>query len=138
MKKWIQNLKEKLNDRIERAYGFDELGIEIIAIGLFFVLLDMFSELAYISYFGVVFLLLGCFRCYSSDIEARRKELQIYEKFKAICAEWFTEQFAKIKDRITYKYVKCPHCGAVMKLPRGAGKVTITCPICNNKFNKYL
>lgn len=136
MKKWIQNLKEKINDRIERAYGFDELVTELIIVGMAFVLFDLFYKTYYLSLAGIACLIVGCIRCYSSNIEARKKELQIYQNLKISCSEWLSAKFERIKDRVAYKYVVCPHCGTVIKLPRGMGKVDITCPKCNNKFMK--
>ena len=136
MKKWIQNLKEKIDDRIARAYGFDDLVTELIVLGIALVLFDLFSKTQYLSLIGIVCLLTGCLRCYSSNIEARKKELQIYQNLKVSCSEWFSETIEKIKDRITYKYIVCPRCGTVVKLPRGMGKVDITCPRCNNVFKK--
>ncbi len=136
VKKRSQKLKERIKNRLDQAYGLDEIVFELVAIGLFFILLDIFTNLAYISYFSIIFLLLGCFRCYSANIEARKEELRIYENFKSDCAEWLNKQQENLKDKITYKYVKCPHCGTVIKLPRRLGEITVTCPKCNNKFNK--
>lgn len=33
-----------------------------------------------------------------------------------------------------YYYFKCPTCGQSMRLPRGLGKVEITCRSCSSRF----
>ena len=35
-----------------------------------------------------------------------------------------------------YCYFKCPHCGQKVRVPRGRGKIEITCPSCRQTFVK--
>jgi len=35
---------------------------------------------------------------------------------------------------LAYYYFKCPTCGQSMRLPRGLGKVEITCRSCASRF----
>ena len=39
------------------------------------------------------------------------------------------------KDR-DHKIFKCPVCGEKLRVPKGAGKISITCPHCGEKFIK--
>jgi hypothetical protein len=44
----------------------------------------------------------------------------------------FVEQ---IRDR-EHKYFDCPRCRQPVRVPRGKGKIAITCPKCREKFIK--
>lgn len=41
--------------------------------------------------------------------------------------------FDRLKDR-QYRYYKCPKCRQSVRVPRGKGKISITCPRCREKF----
>ncbi len=47
----------------------------------------------------------------------------IFSNFK----RWFNE-------KKNYKIVKCPKCGQKLRLPRGKGKITVTCKRCFYEF----
>ena len=35
-----------------------------------------------------------------------------------------------------HKYYLCPSCKQIVRVPKGRGKITITCPTCKNRFDK--
>ena len=40
------------------------------------------------------------------------------------------------KQRKTHKFYKCPKCKTWLRVPKGRGKITITCVKCSTKFDK--
>ena len=36
-----------------------------------------------------------------------------------------------------YKHVQCPRCHRTLRVPRGRGKIEITCPHCHVAFDKH-
>ena len=36
----------------------------------------------------------------------------------------------------THKHFACPKCKQMVRVPKGHGKIVITCPNCKNKFEK--
>jgi ribosomal protein L37AE/L43A len=41
----------------------------------------------------------------------------------------------RIKDRRN-RYFECPRCRQIVRVPRGKGKIAITCPKCKERFIK--
>ncbi len=42
----------------------------------------------------------------------------------------------KNREDHEHKYFLCPECKQTVRVPRGHGKITITCPKCSHKFDK--
>ena len=47
----------------------------------------------------------------------------------------FLQLIEQIKDR-QHRYYNCPRCRQQIRVPRGKGKISITCPKCKEKFIK--
>ena len=45
----------------------------------------------------------------------------------------FLQFFDRLKDR-DHRYYDCPRCRQNVRVPRGKGKIAITCPRCKEKF----
>ena len=80
--------------------------------------MSVLSLLAYIP------LIWSIYRMYSRNIEARRRENTAFLRF-----------FSRLTDK-QYRYFRCPQCGQQLRVPRGRGKISITCPKCHNQFIK--
>ena len=127
---------KRLKEFMAGRYGGDQLSIALILLGIILTLLGRFTRISLFSFIAYIPLLISIYRMFSKDISKRRMEnykfsiyiSPIYSKYKKIKG--------KSKDRKNYKYYKCPNCKANLRLPKGKGKITITCPKCNEKFKK--
>ena len=45
----------------------------------------------------------------------------------------FLQLFDRLKDR-DHRYFDCPNCDQPVRVPRGKGKIAITCPRCRERF----
>ena len=45
----------------------------------------------------------------------------------------FLQIVGRLKDR-NNRYFDCPKCRQMVRVPRGKGKISITCPRCHEKF----
>lgn len=117
-------------------YGSDTLNKVLIIIYavvvVVFTVLSLFIDSVWFSfaYFvaSVTLIYITFFRMFSRNIQKRRRE---NEKF---CG-FFKLRRNKFRDRKTHVYKKCPHCKAVLRLPKAKGKHTVICPRCKNRFN---
>ena len=109
-------------------YGTDKLNIAILTVGLVACLLGMILRLPLIrmllTTLSWAMMFWAIFRSLSRNTYKRYRENRKYLRF--------VEQ---LKDR-EHRYYTCPRCRQPVRVPRGKGKIAITCPKCNEKFIK--
>lgn len=117
-------------------YGVDQLTWVLLG---FAVVLTICSGIFHSSVFSIlswVVLIYGYFRIFSRNIYARQKEnqgmLRAWYKLKNGPAT--SKKHAA--DRKVYRFYSCPNCKQKLRVPRGKGKISITCPKCNTSFIK--
>ena len=109
-------------------YGTDKLNMAILCVGLGFTFLSMLFPLAAVKLilttasYGCMFV--AIFRSLSRNIYKRYEENRKFLLF-----------FQKLKDK-EHRYYNCPRCHQQVRVPRGKGKISITCPKCKEKFIK--
>ena len=54
---------------------------------------------------------------------------------QGLAAFMLEKLFDRLKDR-QHRYFDCPKCHQMVRVPRGKGKISITCPRCREKFVK--
>ena len=121
-------MKEKFRRFMEGRYGTDKLNMAILVLGLAFSLLGLFIRvpIVYILLQLAAYVMMGIaiFRCLSRNVYRRYRENQ---------------RFLMLVDRIKdkdHRYFVCPKCHQPVRVPRGKGKIAITCPKCREKFVK--
>lgn len=48
-----------------------------------------------------------------------------------------SDRRAEWEQRRIYRFYSCPHCAQRVRVPRGKGKICITCPKCRTEFIKH-
>lgn len=119
--------------------GVDQLGSFTVVV---YLIISILSVLLKINQHIVVRILMTAilivylFRILSKNIYARRKEnqkfLSIYNPIKSKV----NKRINRLKKMKDYLYFKCPQCKAELRVPRGKGNITVTCPKCHATFDK--
>lgn len=131
MRGWFNNLKWKAQSFMLGRYGQDEFYLFLTITGFVFLLLSAISQVFWVL--GLFCVLYALFRCYSRNITKRRKEREAYLRIAAKPKNWFSLQKRKWEERKTHRYFKCSNCKQVLRVPKGKGKIAITCPKCQTK-----
>ena len=76
------------------------------------------------------------FRMLSKNIEARRKENNMYNYYKSKVMGFFAIKKNEYNQKEKYRFFTCSKCKQRVRVPKGRGKIEITCPKCGNKFVK--
>lgn len=134
------NFKEKIRQFMLGRYGMDEMNKILFLGGLLFFLLGKLRFPFGISLFltdaGLLSIVYGYVRMFSRNIQKRYDQnIKFLEKTKSI-REFFSKKLWMLKQQKEYHIYKCPGCGQKIRIPRGKGKIQITCPKCRQSFIK--
>ena len=102
------------------------------------VILYMFSPFLGIAanLLSLALLLYAAWRMLSRNVSARRSENTRYIQFNERIRRSVSQFFARLKGRKTHKYFRCPGCKNRLRMKRGSGEKTITCPVCRHQFTQ--
>ena len=139
-------MKERLRRFMAGRYGADELNRFLIVSGWVLLLLGFVlsgindrltmavgSVLVTLSW---VLLIWSVFRTLSKNTSRRASENYRYFVCKNKVLGWFRHLKSRWQDRKVHRYFRCPQCRATVRVPKGKGKIRITCPKCKNQFVK--
>ncbi|WP_353095348.1 hypothetical protein [Tissierella praeacuta] len=125
-----------LNKFMNGRYGGDQLSTVLIIFSLLLTLSGRLANISLLLYLGYIPLIISIFRIFSKDINKRRMENYKFAIFMSPVYSWFKRTENRVKDHKTHKYLKCPNCNAKLRLPKGKGRIMVTCPKCKEKFEK--
>ncbi|HHV27544.1 hypothetical protein FYJ27_02505 [Anaerosalibacter bizertensis] len=111
-------------------YGVDQLSIALIVVNLICTILLRFFNSSILNIFCTIISVIVIYRIFSKNISKRYQEnikfLNIWNPIK----RKVNKRIQRIKDLKDYKYFKCSNCKQTLRVPRGKGKISITCPKC--------
>ena len=129
---WFRQFSAKLSARLRNfmmgRYGTDRLNMVILGVGLVASLLSVVlrapavNMVLFVLSYGMMFW--AIFRTLSRNTYKRYQENRR-----------FLQLVGRLKDR-EHRYFDCPKCRQMVRVPRGKGKISITCPRCREKFVK--
>ena len=128
----LNKIKTKLYNFMYGRYGVDQLGQTLMWLSFIVLLPSIFitSNVRYI--FNLLFWLIifyEYFRMFSRNIYKRQAE-----------NNWYVNKInylkTRFKQRKTYRFYNCPKCKTHLRVPRGAGNITITCSKCGHQFDR--
>lgn len=134
---------------LKGRYGLDLLSLFLLILGM---ILNIFD---YTRIFAVALMFIVIFRLLSKNFYNRRAESdkfnfyldKLLKKF-GYSLPYYLKEFTprnmytlhtKVKawsdEKKLYKIKKCPKCKQKLRLPRGKGKIVVTCKKCSHKFD---
>jgi ribosomal protein S27E len=116
-------------------YGSDQLNFFMLAVYLLCYFVSLIPHLSLLRYVGLVVLALALFRMLSRNLNRRRQENARFLKVTAPAARWLRLRRSIFQDR-EHRYFKCPNCGQHLRVPRGKGRITVTCRACGTSFQE--
>ena len=128
MNRFFQRLGERFRHFMLGRYGTDKLNMAILGAGVVMSILVLCIRLPVLHLALTVLsyglMIWAIFRTLSRNTYRRYQENRKYLRF-----------LERIKDR-EHRYYDCPRCRQPVRVPRGKGKIAITCPKCREKFIK--
>lgn len=115
-------------------YGMDQLSSALVMFAFVLVLISSFTKLQIIYLVSVVFMILAYYRVFSRNINKRILENKKFLDGIRPITSFFKTSVNMFKDRKDYKHFRCNVCKQIIRIPKGKGRVSITCPKCKNKM----
>lgn len=128
--------RERIARFMYGRYGSDGLNQWISGTVLVLIVLNLFLQWSVISILELALLVFAIFRMLSRNIDRRRKENNTFYKYKGKLTGWFRRQWSMLKQRKAYHIYTCPGCKQKIRIPRGKGRIEISCPKCRTTFIK--
>jgi len=122
----MNRIREYLYRFMRGRYGTDEFGKVTLFSSCILCILSSLTEWIILYYIGMIGMIYSLYRCFSKDINTRMIENQRFLKHMNL-------DKLKFEQRKEYKIFKCKSCGRNIRVPRGKGKIEVTCPACGNK-----
>ena len=124
-------------------YGTDQLARFISCVSLISIFLSVLTRgvgrgglSSLFFYLCVVLLGLSYFRMFSRNYSSRRRENEFYLDKKYRLTSWLKLHRECFRQRRDYAFFRCPGCHQLVRVPRGKGKLRITCRRCGYSFEK--
>lgn len=128
MHSFFSKIGNGIRQFMQGRYGTDKLNMVILGAGLAVSIINIFIKLPLLNLILtlVSYALMGwaIFRCLSRNTYKRYQENRKYLMF-----------LQRFKDK-EHRYYDCPRCRQQIRVPKGKGKISITCPKCKEKFIK--
>ena len=121
-------------------YGVDDLSRAQIIVSMVLLLvstfLSAFFRVNILYWLGLALLIYSYFRILSRNVSKRYEENQRYlnAKYRAVVKKNNLKK--RWAQRSTYRFFKCPQSKQQVRVPKGRGKICITCPKCKTEFIK--
>lgn len=129
-------MREKLRRFMIGRYGTDGLNQFLSIASLVLLLIAIVSRIRLFTWLSAAPLLFCCYRTFSRNISKRTEENykfytlkdRVDNKFRGLKEQW--------ANRKVYHYYRCPQCRQKLRVPRGRGRIQISCPRCGTQFIK--
>ena len=136
MRQWLDKLNREIYRFMQGRYGQDSLNAALFVLALILIIITAFVPVRWLSLAALLPLGWATFRAYSKNAAKRRAENAKWLKLTAPVRKSWRLGRAKWADRKSYRYFTCPKCRETMRVPKGKGKIEITCRKCGEKFQR--
>ena len=129
-------MREKFQRFMTGRNGADELTRLCMTVTLLLLIVSMFTRWGILYWIALALMIYSYWRMFSKNIPKRYAENQ---KYRNLCYRVVVkkDQFKKRwSQRKTHRFYKCPQCKQTVRVPKGRGKICITCPKCRTEFVK--
>lgn len=129
-------MRDKIMRFMQGRYGMDNFSRFLLAVGVVCLFLSSLFRVKVLNYVCWILLIYLYFRMFSKNVQKRCTENLAYERAKAKVKASFQEGLRVLRQAKTHRIFKCPQCEQKIRVPRGKGKIEITCPKCRHRFIK--
>ena len=128
-------MKKKLYRFMQGRYGTDKLNQFILYCEIFLLILSLVLRrnivVNILFYMSIIIYL---YRALSKNYVARSIENQKFIRIQTKITHRVQVIYKNIKDKQN-KYLVCPECFQIIRVPKNKGKIEVKCPSCRKTFD---
>ena len=128
------NWQRKMMEWLQGRQGPDDLAVFSMNLAIVVVVVNLFARVSWLGWVALVLIAYSMFRIQSKNLGRRARENEAFLKALGPARPWVQNPRAAWTELRTYKHVKCASCKQRVRVPRGKGKLRVTCPRCKTKF----
>lgn len=128
-------MREKMQRFMWGRYGIDRLN-QILLFFAFVCLVVSFFGSGLFYFLATAVMVYAYFRMFSRNTYKRSAENNWYLKQEMKVRGFFGKKKKELGQRKIYHIYKCPRCKQKIRVPRGKGRIAISCRKCGNEFIK--
>lgn len=133
-------MKERFQKFMRGRYGVDHLSQFLVAVSIVLMILQLFipSYIADLVLNIMVVIIIGYtyFRIFSRNHYKRYQENEGYMQYHNKVKFFLAREKSNRQQKKTHRIFRCPNCSQSIRVPKGKGKIAITCPMCKTEFIK--
>ena len=129
-------MKQKFQNFMSGRYGVDYFSKALLYATLALCLISLFTRNRMLNLLLTAGLVFIYYRMFSKNYSRRYQENLWYLRQKDKVMHFFRRQNSLAQQRKTHRIYTCPQCRQKIRIPKGHGKVQITCPQCKTAFIK--
>ena len=126
--------REKMQQFMYGRYGNDQLSRVYLGITLVLLVLSLFTRWTIFYVAGIALLIYCYYRKKKKNITKMSAQNQKYLNWRYGLAVKRQKTKTHMEQRKIYHFYKCPQCSQKVRVPKGHGKICITCPKCKMEF----
>lgn len=127
-------MRDKIVQFMMGRYGTDTLNKHILYVILVLIVLNLLLNNRVLYFISYVLIAIDLIRTFSKNISARSAENARYEEFMQPLFDRFKIMQKNMSDK-EHKYFICANCHKMVRVPKGKGKIEVTCPRCGHHFD---
>ena len=127
---WQRKVAEWLRGR----QGPDDLATFCVNVAIVVVVVNLFARTSWLGWVALALVVYAMFRIQSKNLGSRARENEAFLNALGPVRPWVQNPRAAWAELRSYKHARCSSCKQKVRVPRGKGKLRVTCPRCGTKF----
>lgn len=132
----MNGLRQRMMRFMYGRYGNDQLSKLYLGLAIVCLIVNLFTDLAIFYVAGLLLLIYSIYRSFSKDISKMAAQNQKFLNWRYQRIVKYNNTKKHLAQSKEYRFYKCPGCKQKVRVPRGRGKIAITCPKCHAEFIK--
>lgn len=112
------------------------MSMYLLVFSIVLTLIGTFTRTQFIATLSYIPMFFAIYRFFSKDTQKRSMENYKFAIFISPLYSKFKKGQSRYQASKTHKYFKCPECKVSLRVPKGRGKIRVTCPKCKGRFEK--